>query len=80
MRIVVPSESTHNLPYIFTNTPQSAATGFISDNWASIADAPIRPAFMRFTARQGDKLSARQSRELTKLGLVDGRPLNFRLF
>ena len=33
--------------------------------------------FYEITARQGGKLSARQSRELTKLGLVDGRPLNF---
>src|SRR5215831_14830713 len=62
--------------YIFTNTPESAAAGFISDKWASIADAPIRPLY-EITARPRRKAVACQSRELTKLGLVDDRLLNF---
>jgi hypothetical protein len=43
-------------PYVFTNAPQSTATGPISDKWTSIADAPIRPAFMRLRRDQGGKL------------------------
>src|SRR5215813_4205948 len=58
-------------PYVFTNTPQSTADDRISDKWASIADAPIRPDFMRLRRDQGGKLSTCQSRELRKLRLVD---------